>query len=910
MLSPNPQHPGKKSGSGRADGEGYLATLSRWDAENRAADAAAEPEPKAKGEQLPPPKPVNPGGMGLYPRGTAGPSQAASASAPARRGPTVTEVREGGVVVAVGEMPVAGKTVPIVALIPASQPPGKLPEIPDAGPAKGDGQKKDDGPMAVVLVGDETADFLKALATNETGYRIKLDQAVELGVVNSREFQFEREDLYLAALPVSLERFSFAGQAFLTETIFRRNLGQDFPGGPLNLWQFNTTSGFSRLFPTGASLLVQMANRFVVDMTDGRPNIAVSNFSLTLAQPFLRGGGYAVTLEPLTAAERNLLYAIRSYARFRKLFYVAVTAGTGGYTNNPYGLAGLSVNLGRGIGNNLTAPTVGYLQLLLQEAIISNQRKNVTFLEQLLQLYQAFREGGQQSDLQVGQVEQQLLGSRTQLLGSSNVGGGGGSGIRGYLDALDNFKLQLGVPLTVGLNLDNSPLRPIRQQLARFEEVYEQVRQVEQDARRYDPTEPVGKFRERWRLLLTQSPLVRGTEFSKNVGPAWDAWAKLSDAEYNKKLSGLLAERRRLLDEKTDRQLKGLPEPPEAVQRLNQLNDEIDLAGFEQTVRVYLAQPWLKEPTPAVRAGVQAAAFRDVFNAFYQLILEGRNERLNQLRQQWPKLPPVVINGMNLVDSPLDDAYTVGVQTALSYRLDLMNARGQVVDAWRQVKVQANSLEGVFNVQYDLNLTTPAAGANPAAFSSTRSSNQLTINGQLPLVRRAERNNYRAALIAYQRQRRTLMAFEDNIANDVRGDIRELRTIAELYRIQQRLIELGYSLVDNAQAILLAPPVPGATADAGSAAALTQQVLQAQSSLLTAQNTLFTIWVNYLISRMTLYLDLELMQVDERGVWCDEFGSDQPAGPVPDPERPGREPAVPPGERLPVPRPVPPADGR
>ena len=52
------------------------------------------------------------------------------------------------------------------------------------------------------------------------------------------------------------------------------------------------------------------------------------------------------------------------------------------------------------------------------------------------------------------------------------------------------------------------------------------------------------------------------------------------------------------------------------------------------------------------------------------------------------------------------------------------------------------------------------------------------------------------------------MAFEDNIANDVRADLRELRTLAQLYRIQQRVVELGYSQVDNAQAILLAPPAP------------------------------------------------------------------------------------------------------
>ncbi len=155
-----------------------------------------------------------------------------------------------------------------------------------------------------------------------------------------------------------------------------------------------------------------------------------------------------------------------------------------------------------------------------------------------------------------------------------------------------------------------------------------------------------------------------------------------------------------------------------------------------------------------------------------------------------------------------------------------MNARGQVVDAYRQIAVQANSLQGVFNVQYDLNAATPAGGNQPFGFSGDRTRHQLTINAELPLVRRAERNNYRAALIGYQRQRRTLMAFEDNIANDVRNDIRELRTLAELYRIQQRVVELGYSQVDNAQAA----PDRSAGArtqqqNAGNAAALTQQVL-------------------------------------------------------------------------------------
>jgi outer membrane protein TolC len=297
---------------------------------------------------------------------------------------------------------------------------------------------------------------------------------------------------------------------------------------------------------------------------------------------------------------------------------------------------------------------------------------------------------------------------------------------------------------------------------------------------------------------------------------------------------------------------------------------------------------------------IQSGAFRDVFNAFFQVALEARNERLAIVRTQWPQLPSLPVNGTDVLTAPLDEAYAAGIQAALSERLDLMNARGQVVDAYRQIAVQANSLQGFFDVRYDLNSATPAGQNRPFGFSGDRTSHQLVINAELPLVRRAERNNYRAALIGYQRQKRTLMAFEDNIANDVRADIRLLRTLAEQYKIQQRVVELGYSQVDNAQALLIEPPAPNAQQSAGNAAALTQQVLNAQSRLVQAQNTLYAIWVNYLTARMNLYLDLELMQLDDRGVWCDEQvpGNDSAARPV----------STDRGERLPLPKPVGPAD--
>ena len=84
-----------------------------------------------------------------------------------------------------------------------------------------------------------------------------------------------------------------------------------------------------------------------------------------------------------------------------------------------------------------------------------------------------------------------------------------------------------------------------------------------------------------------------------------------------------------------------------------------------------------------------------------------------------------------MLGSSLDDAYTAVVQAALTNRLDLMNARAAVVDAWRQIAVTANALQGVFNVDYNLSSTTPPDSKNPFAFAGARSTSALplTFNG-------------------------------------------------------------------------------------------------------------------------------------------------------------------------------------
>src|SRR5262249_14443434 len=122
----------------------------------------------------------------------------------------------------------------------------------------------------------------------------------------------------------------------------------------------------------------------------------------------------------------------------------------------------------------------------------------------------------------------------------------------------------------------------------------------------------------------------------------------------------------------------------------------------------------------------------------------------------------------------LEDLLQAAVRLALEYRLDLMNARANLYDAWRQIRVVANTLQGILNVSLTNNVFTGPNTTNPLAFLSQAKNFSLVLNAELPLVRMTERNNFRSTLIAYQRQRRALMNTEDNIKIQLRQDLRNV----------------------------------------------------------------------------------------------------------------------------------------
>jgi hypothetical protein len=724
-------------------------------------------------------------------------------------------------------------------------------------------------------------------------YLINLEQSSELGLINSREFQDRREDLYLAALPVTLERFAFAAQFIALENAVREVTGRQRPEGQHNRWRLNSTVGFSKLFSTGALLLFRIANQTVIELTGRQPRhtISTSTLSLDLVQPLLRGGGKAVTLEPLTQVERNLLYEIRSYARFRKEYYVAVAAT---------GFPG----------------TTGYLPVLLQGAQLVNQRKNVRALEENLRLFNAFKEGGEYSQLQVDQVELNLLNARSAVL----------QGEQNYRAGQDRFKLQLGLPTTLPLELDDGPLRPLVRQLQRFEEVFEQFTTVRKRVEAYDKLADPAQLREQLRRVFAESPLVQGTRFQKQLPRRWGVWEKLSPDELRAKLTALRDERIKLLALQTDLQLQNQELPEEQQRRLGEIDFEYDLGTLELLLRLYEEQPWKREIAEERRERVRQTLFRDLLNAFILVGGEARNERVDAIRQGWPELPSACVNNVDLIKADLEEAQAIVAQTALVNRFDLMNTRAQLVDAWRQIAVTANSLLAVLDVEYHLESLTPPGQAKPLAFTGSRSRHQLTFNAEAPLIRKLERNTYRASLIGYQRQRRLLMAAEDSVVATVRDEIRRLRVSAENYTIAKRAVELAYFQVENSLEQLLQPPTPSGQiggpppaggGGAGNAAALTQQLLNAQQAIVNAQNRLYGFWIDYQITRLQLYRDLELMPLDYRGVWIDDLATCLPpgAGCAGQSGQPARAPTTErtdsgdQGERLPEPQPLPPAPG-
>jgi outer membrane protein TolC len=203
---------------------------------------------------------------------------------------------------------------------------------------------------------------------------------------------------------------------------------------------------------------------------------------------------------------------------------------------------------------------------------------------------------------------------------------------------------------------------------------------------------------------------------------------------------------------------------------------------------------------------------------------------------------------------------TDAVRTASENRLDLMNRRGFVMDARRQLEVAADALEANLDLVVEGELSMPPLTANskPFAFRARDSRFRAGLGFTTPLDRRAERNDFRMAQIAYQRARRGYVAAEDQIGLEVRQSVRTLEELSHTIVLSRRRLQYSARELDLAE----------------TQADLAQRGLSLTTALRGfnhAQDDLIEVWLDYETTRLNLFRDVGTMQIDERGFWQDPF---------------------------------------
>ncbi|WP_010037928.1 TolC family protein [Gemmata obscuriglobus] len=661
-----------------------------------------------------------------------------------------------------------------------------------------------------------------ALAPDDKGV-VKLDQnkAVEVALLNSREYQSALEDVYLTALGLTLNRFEFDLRWFGRNATTYTHSGNSSLPTESNRLASTTDVGFERNLAAGGQLLVDFANSITYEYTGGAVGGVRSNLLLSLTQPLLRNFGRQVRLEGLTQAERDVLYAVRDFARFRKRFYVSVATQSG-----------------------------GYLDLLLAVQTLRNSEANLKRQEETYRLYNELFRGGRASVVELDQFYQGVQAARQGVIDTRTS----------LENAKDQFKLTLGLPPRLPIDLDDSPLDQFILTDPALERLREQLEEFQRVRLRELGAPPsLDALRKAFTDLRELSG--RGPAAVQSAAADLDAFGRQFDRPAR---PGDDPEQRDR-DKATYTSLKTA---------LTEAGD--DLAKFTKKIEQDSAAV-----TEATRKEGWEAVVQDA--KFLLAALDGVISVQTQSRIYRIELPEI-----DILEEP-------AMAFAKANRLDLQNRRAQATDAWRKVTVAANALRGGVNVVGTANLVTDADHDKPFNFAGEASSYSVGLQFDAPLNRLAERNVYRASLVSYQRAKRAYVAQSDQVELQIRQDLRELARLRPSFSIARQQVLSAARQYENTRLTLLGP---GGRKGANDATSL--QLLQALSTLLTQRNALAANFIQFEQRRLQLLLDLEELQLDDRGFPTNA----QPRPPARSDDRNGRGTAAPGLPGAPAPRPI------
>lgn len=739
----------------------------------------------------------------------------------------------------------------------------------------------------------ENPDWWKYLPLDEDGVLVLNQQnAVQIAILHSTQYQEQIESLYFAALDVVAQRFEFETQFFGgadTAVSTQR-------GGPSSIGLGDRNMSMRRGFVNGADLVVNMANSIVWDLT-GSSSVRTSSSLLdfSLVQPLLRGAGRDKVMEGLTQSERSLLASIRGFERFRRSFYFNITVGTPTST-----IAQNSIN-GIGSPGGLSGGAGGYLGLLQNQLRIRNTEENIARqAENLLLLEeQLIEQLATIPDTPEQVVRQRLLVAQTRaalLRGQSSLV----SQQANYQRSIDRFLQSLGLPPYICVKLDD----PI---LSRFELIDRTLlNRLEQlSALRSS----VGKINE---SILIKAEIVNDEVTGLPVATiSWseDLSKSLTQLENEIKpledfTKGIIENDLPVISKDIDDLQNSLPKRETQAKKLSEIYKtekqsicgllnltEIDESIFEVTRLGGLADELLGEYAE-LEARLEG----------YQVRILELQQQFGDLQEKGPKMTPtdlaqqlrdeIILGSQDFVAELGDDVLLlqliqararaesvllpeidltpeVAFEIAKRNRRDWANARAALVDSWRQIEVVANDLESF------LDIVVSGGVGNTDVNSALSKSGSLNFGLQwdAPVTRLLERNRYRRELIRYEQTKRRYYIYEDNIWQLLRSEVRQLQANRLRFELGRQAVTIAADQIELNTDIRILSDVRGGSR--GPTAA--RDAIDALDALLSAQNGLLDIFVSYEVIRRSLDLDMGTMELTPEGLWLDpgQISADQ-----------------------------------
>lgn len=251
----------------------------------------------------------------------------------------------------------------------------------------------------------------KRLTTSPEPVKLTLLDALDVAAENSREFQRQKETLYLAALNLTRSQHDFAWRFGFGGSSEVEGVADDSANARLSDDLSASANGTA-----GTRIVASFVNTFLRSVIHGGSFDGSSILNLTLTQPLLRGAGRRIAREPLTQSERDVVYSMRDFERFRADFAVQVVSD--------------------------------YWSIVRQIADLANVEANYASLETDRVRIEELFSAGRATITDLGRSRQSVYSADAQRVSAQNR----------LQSALDRFKLTLGLPIAAKVDLDPTEL--------------------------------------------------------------------------------------------------------------------------------------------------------------------------------------------------------------------------------------------------------------------------------------------------------------------------------------------------------------------------------------------------------------------------------------------------------------------